>query len=105
MKIDFSAKITAFDGTDILEDDKPVTLAIVAVNALVTPLPDQRGQPEQIDGMTKVRNASLAERIFKDGKKADLTVEEVALIKERVGRAYGPLAVMRAWSLLEQHSS
>lgn len=106
MKINFTVKLVGLDGQPVLEKDtdgqtKMVTLATVAVNALLAPLVDMRGQPEQLDGLTKVRHATLAESIFKATDAVDLKVEDIALIKERIGRAFAPLVVMRAWALLE----
>lgn len=109
MKINFSAPILNFDGEAVMETDekgkplegKPLTLSTISVNALVMPLPDGRGQQEHLDGAAKVRHACLAETIFKSTAPIDLKVEDIALIKERIGRGYGPLVVMRCWALLE----
>jgi hypothetical protein len=103
MKIDFNRSITGLEGATVIEPEtkKPLTLATMAVTSLVSPIPDARGQPEQLDGVSKVRFASLAERIFLAKEPVDLTVEDVAAIKERIGRGYGPVAVMRAWAMLE----
>lgn len=105
MKIDFNTKILALDGeTQVVEqvgdEIKPVTLGHMAINALLTPLPDMAGNQEQTDGQTKVRLATLAQAIYAGGT-VDVSVEDVSLIKERIGRCYSALPVMRAWSILD----
>lgn len=108
MIVDFTKLILGLDGKAILEvgetgkeGSKPLTLASIAINSLLSPLPDARGQPEQMDATSKVRFAVLAEKIFKSTGPMDVTVEDVAAIKDRIGRAFGPLPVMRACALLE----
>jgi len=102
MKIDFTKPITDLAGKPMQEKpDTPLTLATAAATALVSRLEDATRQPEQMDGMTKVRLASLAEKIFTATDPVELKIEDVATIKERIGRAYGAIVVMRAWAMLE----
>lgn len=101
MRINFSAPIANLDGSPVMEGDRPMTLGNLAINALVATLQGPDGQPEHLDGIGKVRNALLAETIFKASEPLDLKAEDIALLKERIGRAYSPLAVMRAWALLD----
>jgi hypothetical protein len=102
MKIDFSSAITELDGSLAKDGEKVVTLATLAVNALINTLADAAGRAEQLDAEMKVRLAKLAQDIHCAGDKAlDLTVEDIALIKQRIGRAFSQVAVMRAWALLD----
>jgi hypothetical protein len=102
MKIDFSAVITELDGTVAKDGDKVVTLGKLAIHALINPLPDAAGRAEQLDAEMKVKLAKLAQDIHSATDKAlDLTVEDIALIKQRIGRAFSQIAVMRAWDLLD----
>lgn len=96
MKIDFSAPILDLDGKPIEGD---LTLGSLSVNALLATLMDH-GQPEQLSGTEKVRQAVLAQKIHSE-KTIDLQAEDVALLKDRIGRSYAPLAVMQAWQLLD----
>lgn len=109
MQIDFSAPINGLDGQPIRESagsDRPATLGSIAIAALLTPLPapvgfgQQPGQPEQLDALKKVEHATLAQAIHGAGQ-LDLTVEQVASLKDRIGRMFDPLVVMRAFALLE----
>lgn len=101
MNINFNAPILNLDGNEITEGGEAVTLRSVAINALLATLADGAGRPEQLGGTEKVRLATLAQAIHSAEDELDLEVEDVALIKERIGRAYQPLAVMQAWKLLE----
>lgn len=102
MNIDFTQIITDLDGNPVLESEAtPLTLRKVAINSLLGTFTSQGGQPEQQSGETKVRLASLAQRIHSEPSDATLTIEEAALIKERIGKAYAALVVMRAWNMLE----
>jgi len=97
VKIDFSSQITALSGEAICIEEKPMTLGHMAIEALCAPLPN-----EQTSGEQKVRRAKLAERIFGSSAPIDVSVEDVALIKDRIGQGYpSALLVMRAWSLLD----
>jgi len=73
-----------------------LTLGIVAVNALESILEEDRGQT----GSDKFKADELARKVYK-AKAAVLTVEEISLIKTRIGKAYGPLIVGYAWRLLD----
>lgn len=94
MKVDFSRKLSNLDGS--IADDAP-SLSEVVLKAL---LEDLRGDEVQ-SGKDKFDRALLAQRIHQSDGEADVTAEEVAMIKDRVGRAYPPLAVLRAWTILE----
>lgn len=100
MKIDFGASILDLDGEPLMEGENPITLAAVSVNALLATLTDAQGQPEQLSGEDKVKSATLAQAIHTVGT-VDLEAEQVALLKGRIGRLYGPLLVMQAWNLLD----
>jgi hypothetical protein len=87
------------------ECQKPLTLGVVVSTALLTPFPDESDPrsgatlaPDQ-----KVRRAILALRV-QDAGELSLPAEDVALAKQVVGKAYPPLIVYRAWSLLDPAS-
>lgn len=101
MRIDFDTTLTAFDGSPLPDDaEGTLTLKTVAVTALLSTLADGRGHPESLPPASKVEHALLAQTIHGGGV-IDLTAEQVALLKDRVGRAYAPIVVMRAWALLD----
>lgn len=108
MKIDFSTALTGLTGEPIRtpnEDGTPgevMTLGLMAINVLLTTLIDERtGQPENVAPVEKVRHAKLAQDIFSAKAPLDLPAEDIALLKDRIGRAGAPLAVARAWAILD----
>lgn len=100
MEINFSELILNLDGETIPDEKgESTTLGKLAVGALLTVLPEH-GQPEQISPVDKCRYGKLAQDIYAS-QTVDLKVEDIALLKDRIGKAYPPLAVMRAWDLLD----
>jgi hypothetical protein len=82
MTIDFSQVPKALDGTDFTENGKPVTLFYLASNALLSdPSKSDRGYEQ------KKAIYALAEKISK-GPYVDVTDDELALIKIKVGEFY-----------------
>lgn len=105
MRIDVSRPLTDLAGKPIPgAPDAPhgVTLGGVAIEALLATLLDRAGTAEKLDGAAKVRHATLAQTIHQASGFVDLPIEDVALIKDRIGRAYAPIVVMRAWEILER---
>jgi hypothetical protein len=103
-EINFAAVITDIDGTPIPDcvgndcANKPaLTLAAIAIRCLTANFPDEE---KSISGEEKFKRGELALRIHKDGK-TSLTAEDVALLKRLVGKAYGPLIVVKTWALLD----
>ncbi|HEX4039029.1 MAG TPA: hypothetical protein VHX37_13295 [Acidobacteriaceae bacterium] len=98
--IDFTQQLTTLAGTPLPSSPEKgasaLTLGDVCVNALETPLEADRG----VSGEAKFKLDSLARKIY--GKKdVLLTVDESALLKQRIGQAYGPLVVGQAWRMLD----
>lgn len=87
------------DGKPLLENSEEVTLSAVLLRSLLTPM---RGD-ENMAGQEKVKLAVLAMKI--NGKdEADFTAEETTLMKDRIGRAFAPIVVLRAWQALDPAS-
>lgn len=87
--INFKAPITDLDGKQV----DGATLGSVCTAALLAP-------NQQDSAETKGKLFDLALAIH--GKEAaDLKVEDVAMLKERVGKCYPPLVVGRTWQLLD----
>jgi hypothetical protein len=101
--IDFTKVLTGFDGKLIVTSDKnseKLTLGAVCVNALEISLDEDRGA----SGQQKFEADQLARKIW--GKNdAVLKAEEIALLKTRIGKTYGPLVVGAAWRLLDPAES
>lgn len=98
MKINFSAVVTNLDGQPMkqpaMQGTEPAdaTLAWVVAEALL------RSTAEK-DGEGKYKLFALAMKVGAGGE-IDLTPEDVSTIKLKVGEAYGPLIVGRAYDLL-----
>lgn len=94
MKINFNTELKTIDGKSL---NPPATLKDAVVNALLSLLDDER----HIPGEEKAKRWILATRIYSNPENVELTVEEVAMIKSLVGKAYPPLIVGQAWKILE----
>jgi len=70
-----------------------VTLRMVVVNALLSPM-------EKDTGMQKMEKEELARKVYQNDS-VDLTIEQVKLIKDRIGEMYAPIVVGQVWRLLE----
>ena len=106
MKIRFDKPLLKLDGEKMfkerVEDGKYVEtkdefrLRDVCVNALMMNI-----EEEKIDGTEKMKRYLLATKIQK-ANELDLKSEEVAKIKELVGKVYGVLIVGQAYEMLEK---
>ena len=72
---------------------KDVTVKTVIVNALLNPM-------EKDTGMQKMEKEELARKVYQNDS-VDLTIEQVKLIKDRIGEMYAPIVVGQVWRLLE----
>src|SRR5262245_23377648 len=96
MKIDFSAVIKDLDGSPVKQGEKDATLGHVACTALLASYADEQNLPVE----DKVRRFRLAEIAAKGGER-EVKVEDVALIKQLIGKAFAPLIVGRAYDIIE----
>jgi hypothetical protein len=98
--INFTQAIVGLDGKPVQAGEgktsTPFTLSDASVNALLASLPEDG----KLSGVDKYNYAELARKIYQN-KDVILTVEEIATIKDRIGKAYGPLIVGSAWRLLD----
>ena len=93
MKINFNQPIKNIQGEEI----KDLTLKTVSVEALLATFSDE----QSLSGEEKAKRYVLATRIYANPEELDLTVEEIAKIKQLIGKGYGPLIVGQAWDMLE----
>lgn len=91
MKIDMTSPILDISGVPV----KDVTLRTIVQTALLTTTQADVSLP----GEKKARMFSLAIEANKD--KPNFSVEDLQLIKERVGMVATPLAVGRAFEILD----
>lgn len=95
-KIDMNTTLVALDGTSAIrnEQNKVVKLRMIAIACLLVNRPCT---PEE-----KIADFDLAERLHQQKEAAlDLTIEEVAHLKKRIGESQGPLVVKRCWDILD----
>lgn len=102
MKRNFDLVLVTLDGAPIPAgpsvDAGLLTLRSISTNALITAFEDERS----LAGTEKLRRYQLALRInVKDQGNIELSVEEVALLKQLIGKAYAPLVVGQAYLALE----
>lgn len=99
MKIKLESIIKDLDDKPVLknkdESGEPMTLKDVILTALMTPLE----QDKELDGNQKAGLFSLALSI-KTGAD-ELTAEDIALVKSRIGKLYTQIIVGRAFELIE----
>lgn len=101
MKVKFDAIVPALDGSPIKSaDGKELTVRSVCINSLhfVT-----RDEAHTLTGEEKVRRWEISRKIHQNPE-AELTIEEVALIKSLVGRPgtpWEPFVVGPVWEILE----
>lgn len=77
--------------------DQAATLGWYARNALYAAFPDEQNLP----GDDKAKRGALAQSLVGVAE-VKLKVEDLALIKKVIGKAYGPLIVYQAWNMLEK---
>ena len=98
--VDVTQGVFDFDGEPILVGEegkeRPLTLRLVCTKSLTAIL----RQDETAKGEEKLKRGILAERIYSNDE-VDLKAEEISLVKELIGRLYGPLIVMRTWRMLD----
>jgi hypothetical protein len=101
MKLNLDQIITDLRGKPIPfkeEKDSPekdLTLRDVAQVALLNDAPQ-----EQLTGDQRFRLGRLAEKIHAGGE-VELKTDQIAKIKERIGKLWGTMVVTRAWSLID----
>lgn len=95
MNVDFSASILDLKGNVIAPENEPMTVSSVCVGALLATLKGDEG----LGGNKKAEMFKLALKIS-DKAECDVSPEEIVLLRERVGRLWGPLVVGRVYEFL-----
>ena len=120
MKIDFGYQFKELDGKiipeqppEMVKNDKgemeekkypPFTLRKACTNVLVMREVDAQGRPKEMTGKQKVERYELAKKIHNSTGLVDLQAEEIALLKELIGRIFPPITVGQAFEILDPHS-
>ena len=95
MKIDMTAPILDISGEPLSSEGNPVILRTIVQAALLA----TTAADANLDGAKKARMFTLAMEANKDA--AEFKIEDIALIKERIGMVSTPLAVGRSYELLD----
>ena len=98
MKYDFSVPLKALSGDEI-KDGKGETFTLR--DAAVVALDAVSDEDRKLDGKEKYRRGALASRIYGTKEPIALDVDDVKLVKDLIGKIYGPRIVKEAWDLLE----
>lgn len=96
MKTNVLQPLFDIEGKVMRDGDKDVTFRAVAVAALNTPLRED----EALSGQAKADLFFLAQKVHNEGE-PDLSTEERAQIKERVGRAFQQTIVGPFYAMIE----
>jgi hypothetical protein len=109
-EIDFTKPITQLDGKPLLDAaGKPVdtTLAMVAETALLASYQDE----QNLSADDKIKRFGIAKKIsdaaanqLQAHGKVELSVEELAMLKKLIAKAYNPLITGRAFEILDPAS-
>ena len=94
MKIEFNRELKTLDGESMKMNDKPLTLRSASVEALLIP---KQGD----SGTDKAKSYALAMKIHQSNGQVDLTIDEAAELKKRIGENMTPLVVGQAWEMLD----
>jgi len=115
MKIDFSQTLTGIEGKairDLKETDEldengakktvlvDVTLDEICKKALLTVFV-QHNEPESLDEVKKFEYAQFAQKIFQNPSGLDVTMEEIVLLKKRIGLFFNQEVVFASYNLLD----
>lgn len=74
----------------------PMTLRFVSTEALGVMLRGEESESQEV----KLKRGKLIERICLE-EECEMSIEEVALVKERIAKIYGPLVVVAVEKILD----
>jgi hypothetical protein len=95
MKVNFDSKLCNIDGTTITSNNEDLLLKKVSIEALMMLSDSDRGS----SGEVKFKRYELALKISVGGE-VEISPEEAATLKARIGEVYGPAVIGPAWKLL-----
>ena len=102
LALDFTQPLTTLSGQPFTDPDSKVTitLATIAENALLQAYPDE----QNLSGEEKLKRYTLARKIEDNKQKAELSAEEIALLKKLIAKLYNPLILGQSWKMLDPAS-
>ena len=104
MELNLNQALRSLNGSDILspleegeEERKPFLMRTVCINALLEPHPEDKN----LTGEKKAKRYHLAMEIYKTKGKIDLSIDDIKLLKDLIGRMPSPLIVGQAFNILD----
>lgn len=94
MKINFNKSIYAINGEVLKDGDKDAKLKDLTIAALMF-------NDEKASGNEKFKRWNLAKKIYDAKDEIDVPAEEIALIKDLIGKAFMTSVVGSVYSILE----
>lgn len=95
--IDFSTVITDYEGNPVKDNDKEVTLRLLAVGALSAQFQDE----QSLAPTDKFKRGDLAIKIYNSTSPLALKSEDITMLKTVIGKAYSPVVVYKTYQLLD----
>lgn len=92
--------ISDLSGKPLMGGDGPLTFRNALVQALAHEAQPEPGRP-QPTGDDRFKRWSIANKIQQAGDSVELTAEEIALAKSKVGDAFFMVVVGPVWTLIE----
>lgn len=94
MRIKLDEVLKDVDGKTPLkiQDGKTITLKDICIQAILTP--DEKETPE-----SKYKDYLIYVKLMSE--EDDFTIEDIARLKEKIGKIYAPLILGQAWDILE----
>lgn len=97
--IDFTKPLIGLDGKPLPNQDSKIATGMTLSDAAITALEGALDEDKNASGEAKFKLDEIARRIY-NNKSATLTVEQIDLIKTRIGKVWGTLVVGAAWRAL-----
>jgi hypothetical protein len=101
-KLDFKQVLIGLDGKPVPNNDPKVTTGLTLGDACIYALTAILDEDRGATGQAKFDLYELALKV-KDNK--SLTIEEIATIKSRIGKAWGQVVVGPAWEILSKSTN
>lgn len=95
MKYNLSGTIKELDGSPALQEKKTITINELCIQSLCA-------VDGQTSGEEKMKNAVLAETLYKSKGVVDISLEDAKRIKDATGKYLSPLAIMQIWRILDK---
>lgn len=97
MEINVNQPIIDFDGKELIEEGKPVTVGLVIFRSLLGAYQDE----QNLSGEEKFTRGELAMRVKAAEDVMNLKAEDVVLVKKLVAKMFTTFVVWQMWKILD----